>query len=58
MSDDWRPKGAMTEAEFFARFGNVLAFSSWGSRWVGSALTNRHYIYFDHSRREYVKEAR
>lgn len=58
MSKEWRPEGAMTEREFFAKFGNVLAFSSWGARWVGSALTKHHYIYFDHSQREYVKEAR
>ncbi|MGW5773136.1 hypothetical protein ACWEVY_28790 [Streptomyces longwoodensis] len=58
MNEEWRPEGAKTEAEFFAEHPDVLTFSSWGARWVGSALTKRHYIYFDHTRREYVKEAR
>lgn len=50
--------GRMTEAQFRTKYGSMLAFSSWGGRWVGSALTKRHYIWFDHKQGSYVVEAR
>lgn len=50
--------GRLDERQFVAKFGNVLAMSSWGARWVGSALTKRHYIYFDHKAGDYTVESR
>jgi hypothetical protein len=50
--------GRLSEADFVAKFGNVLAMSSWGARWVGSALTRRHYIYFNRKTGQYTVEPR
>ena len=50
--------GRLEEREFVAQFGPVLAMSSWGARWVGSALTKTKYIYFDHTSGQYVTEGR
>jgi len=50
--------GRLGEREFIAKFGPVLAMSSWGARWVGSALTKSEYIYFDHKSGQYSVESR
>ncbi len=50
--------GRMSEKEFIAKYGIPLAMSSWGARWVGSALTKSKYIYFDHTTGQYKEERR
>lgn len=49
---------ALTEREFEARYGRILAVGLWGAIKVGSALTRRHYYVFDYATGEYTRTAR
>lgn len=50
--------GRLTEPEFFRAYPDTQTFSSWGGRFVGSALTLREYICFNHTTGEYDSERR
>ncbi len=53
------PKDArLNPNDFTAKYGEMLSYSLWGARWVGSALTKKHYIWFDHTEQRYVVEIR
>lgn len=49
---------ALTEREFEAKYGPILALGLWGGLKVGSALTRRYYYTFDYGTGEYVREVR
>ena len=59
MTHTLTPRAPMLTPEAFARiYGTPVASSLTGARWIGSALTRRYHIYYDHAIGQYVREPR